>query len=261
MSQLTRLARAFAAVGATATVLAVTAVSPTLAAPRPEGQNAAPRPEGQNAAPRPAATPLVEERKLAAVAVPRLRWSGCGAELKAFQCATATVPLDYDEPNGRTITVALTRLPATDRSHRIGSLFTNPGGPGGSGVDFVQQGASVLYSGQVRARFDIIGFDPRGVSRSTPATCFPTPEKEQAALSGDLPFPLVRRQLSRMNRETAALARACVQTSAERLRHLSTANVARDLELLRRAVGDARLSYAGYSYGTYLGATYAKLFP
>lgn len=194
-------------------------------------------------------------------AVPRLTWTSCGPGLEAFQCTTAEVPLDYDWPRGATITLALTRLPATDQARRIGSLFTNPGGPGGSGVDFVQQGAPLLYADVVRSRFDIIGFDPRGVARSTSATCYPSLAAEQQATDGFLPFPVTRTERVRYDREAATLARACARTSAKRFRHISTANVARDLDLLRRAVGDDRLSYAGYSYGTFLGATYARLFP
>jgi hypothetical protein len=104
-------------------------------------------------------------------AVPRLDWGSCGEEpeLQPFQCATAVVPLDYDKPKGRQITLALARLPAGDPSRKIGSLFLNPGGPGGSGVDMVLQGGPFLYSysDEVRARFDLVGFDP-GASSAAP---------------------------------------------------------------------------------------------
>ncbi len=115
-----------------------------------------------------------------APAVPRIRWASCGPGLDAFQCATVKVPQDYDRPYGPTTSLALTRLPAADPARRIGTLFVNPGGPGGSGVDFVQQAAQVLAPPQVRARFDLLGFDPRGVARSDPATCFPTAAEEDA---------------------------------------------------------------------------------
>jgi pimeloyl-ACP methyl ester carboxylesterase len=197
-----------------------------------------------------------------AAPVPRLDWGPCGEGLEAFQCATAEVPLDHDEPRGATTTIALTRLPASDPQRRIGTLFTNPGGPGGSGVAFVQGSAQAVYTPQVRARFDILGFDPRGVAGSDPATCFASQEEETAALTGALLFPADDvAQERRFVREQTALARACARTSPQRLRHISTANVARDMDLLRRAVGDERLTYAGYSYGTFLGATYARLFP
>ena len=108
-------------------------------------------------------------------AVPRLDWGSCAAEgdgLEAFQCATAVVPLDYDRPRGKQITLALARLPAADPSRKIGSLFLNPGGPGGSGVDFLFGAGPFLYSDEVRARFDLVGFDPRGIMRSSPLRCF-----------------------------------------------------------------------------------------
>jgi hypothetical protein len=107
-------------------------------------------------------------------AVPRLDWGSCAAEgegLEAFQCTTAIVPLDYDHPKGRQIALALARLPASDPSRRIGSLFINPGGPGGSGVDVLLQAGPILFSDEVRARFDLVGFDPRGIIRSTPLRC------------------------------------------------------------------------------------------
>jgi pimeloyl-ACP methyl ester carboxylesterase len=196
-------------------------------------------------------------------AVPELDWGSCAAEgegLEAFQCATAVVPLDYDRPKGRQITLALARLPASDPSRRIGSLFLNPGGPGGSGVDMVLQGGPFLFSDEVRARFDLVGFDPRGIIRSTPLRCYETFDEAIA----DLPpfqFPVTREEERIKIRSDRALARACAEWGGPILDHMSTANVARDMDLLRRAVGDARLSYAGYSYGSYLGATYANLFP
>jgi pimeloyl-ACP methyl ester carboxylesterase len=106
-------------------------------------------------------------------AVPQLDWASCAGEgLDAFECATAVVPLDYDKPRGKQITLALTRLPAGDPSRKIGSLFINPGGPGGSGVEFVQGAGPFLYSDAVRARFDLVGFDPRGIIGSTPLRCY-----------------------------------------------------------------------------------------
>jgi pimeloyl-ACP methyl ester carboxylesterase len=246
-----RLAGLVAATTMTAAALAGVLAAPSSAAPATGNEPAASS----------SAQATTEERMLSSVPVPRLRWGSCGEGLEAFQCATAKVPLDYDHPHGRTITLALTRLPASDPDRRIGSLFTNPGGPGGSGVDFVQQGAQVLYTADVRARFDIIGFDPRGVARSTPATCFDTQAEEDEFFADTVLFPLTSAEERRYDREQRALAAACAATSAERFRHISTANVARDMDLLRRAVGDRKLNYAGYSYGTFLGATYAKLFP
>ncbi|GAA0590608.1 alpha/beta fold hydrolase [Kribbella sandramycini] len=194
--------------------------------------------------------------------VPRINWGSCGAapELAPFQCASVEVPTDYDRPNGPTTTIALTRLPAADPAQRVGSLFINPGGPGAPGVPFVQQIAS-SYSPQLRARFDIVGFDPRGVGLSDPATCYPTAAEEAVVLAKLKDFPVTAAEERGYIADAAKLAASCRRTSPDRLRHMSTANVARDLDLLRRAVGDAKLSYLGYSYGTFLAATYAKLFP
>jgi pimeloyl-ACP methyl ester carboxylesterase len=190
-------------------------------------------------------------------AVPELAWLSCA---DGFQCATATVPLDYAKPADRHISIALTRLPATDPERRIGSLFVNPGGPGGSGVDFVQTAARSAYSPQVRARFDIVGFDPRFVGASRPlATCLSDPEF--ADTFGSLPmFPITATQERLTHRANAHYSALCSRRSPW-LAYASTANVARDLDLLRQAVGDSQLSFVGYSYGSVLGQTYAALFP
>jgi pimeloyl-ACP methyl ester carboxylesterase len=193
----------------------------------------------------------------ATAAVPTLDWTDCG---DGFQCATAQVPLDYDRPRGPTIELALIRKPAGDPARRIGSIFFNPGGPGGSGVDFVRAAAPFLYSDEVRARFDYVGFDPRGIIRSTPLRCFETFEDALAVLA-PMAFPVTRAEERVWVRSDRALARACAQRGGPILDHMATGNVARDLDLLRRAVGDDKLSYVGYSYGSFLGATYANLFP
>ena len=195
--------------------------------------------------------------------VTKLHWGSCAAEgegLEAFQCTTAVVPLDYDKPKGRQITLALARLPASNPSRKIGSLFLNPGGPGGSGVDFLFGAGPFLYSDEVRARFDLVGFDPRGIIRSTPLRCYETFDDALADLA-PMAFPVTRAEERIWVRADRAVARACAERGGPILNHMSTANVARDMDLLRRAVGDAKLTYAGYSYGSYLGATYANLFP
>src|SRR5215813_4546185 len=102
----------------------------------------------------------------------KIAWSKCYSRLGPFECGTVQVPLDYDSPNGTTISLAVVRLPATDPAHRIGSLFLNPGGPGGSGVDFTVFAGPFLYNDSVRAHFDLVGFDPRGIGRSTALRCF-----------------------------------------------------------------------------------------
>jgi len=190
--------------------------------------------------------------------VPVLRWSGCGG---GFECATARVPLDYDNPAGPRISLSLIKLPATDQRHRIGSLLTNPGGPATSGIDSIRDTPTSAYPPGMRARFDIIGFDPRGVAHSSPIRCFPS-NQAKAAFFADVPlFPITRRDEVAFIAKTAELGAICLRHNASIMRHMSTANVARDMDLLRQALGDAKLTFYGASYGSYLGDVYANMFP
>lgn len=184
--------------------------------------------------------------------VPVLGWTDCG---DGFQCATAEVPLDYRRPRRGTIELALIRRPAIDQANRIGSLFLNPGGPGGSGVEFVRTAPPVAF--QALARFDWVGFDPRGVGASQPAVDCGS-DDTPAALTFDRPQTV---DPAVLEAEGRAYGLACLERHRELLPHLSTANVARDVDLLRAAVGDERLNYIGISYGSVIGATYATLFP
>ncbi len=187
-----------------------------------------------------------------AAPVPGLLWRDCH---DGFECAMAQVPLDHTRPRGPRIDIALIRKPASDRAHRIGTLFVNPGGPGGSGVDFIRTAPPGALD--PLARFDVVGFDPRGRGMSRPAVadCGPDP-----SLKRPLPRPG-----NTDNREFAARVRAwvegCARANRMLLPHLSSANVARDLDLLRAAVGDDKLNYVGISYGGVIGVTYAGLFP
>lgn len=190
----------------------------------------------------------------------KVPWSKCYAELGPFECGTVQVPLDYRQPNGATISIALVRLPATDPQRRIGSLFLNPGGPGGSGVDFTLFAGRHLYSNQVRAQFDLVGFDPRGTNRSTALRCFGTP-KQWGPFFTPFAFPSTAAEEQIQIAANQFLDSACAQRGARIIDHMATADVARDLDLLRQAVGDNKLTYAGYSYGTFLGVTYANMFP
>ncbi|MEV7603700.1 alpha/beta hydrolase [Kitasatospora sp. NPDC089797] len=205
-------------------------------------------------------TPAAASAAPAAPPVPALTWSApCAA---GFQCDTARVPLDYRDPHGRTVDLALIRRPADDPAHRIGTLFYNPGGPGIPGT-VALPGAAGLLPEQVRRRFDLVSFDPRGIGASTALHCFPDENGEQALLGG-LPagYPVGAAQESQWADAYAELGRQCAANDRTGLlAHLSTADVARDLDLLRQAVGDQRLNYLGTSYGAYLGATYANLFP
>ena len=198
-----------------------------------------------------------------------LTWTDCtdDATGTAFQCATVTVPLDYDHPQGKTITVSLKKLPSTSPSPR-GSVFLNPGGPGGSGISLIESQAELYKSGdlsEVLANYDVIGFDPRGVGQSTPITCW-TPEDVQAILAGqaEVPFsPLTPGSAADIVTQGSREAAACEEHTEvpEILDHADTRSVARDMDVMRALVGDKDLNYLGYSYGTYLGAVYTELFP
>jgi len=189
--------------------------------------------------------------------VPRLRWAACGDGL---ECASARVPLDYDRPAGATISLALIRLPAGGPGRRAGSIFINPGGPGKSGVQTIRQGGRSLFSAEVRARFDLVGFDPRGIGASTPLRCFDSLDQALAVLP-PFRFPVTAAEERVWVQADRTFARACARRGGAIIDHMATADVARDLDLLRQAVGDTQLSYVGLSYGAYLGATYANLFP
>jgi pimeloyl-ACP methyl ester carboxylesterase len=197
---------------------------------------------------------------------PVLAWEPCADPAqRGFQCATRRVPLDYDDPGGPTLRLAVIRHRGTDRAHRIGTLFWNPGGPGGAGTASLPPSIGG-FSAALRARFDIASWDPRGVGASTPVECFASPQdKNESDFLGGLvvgnSFPVGDAEMGKWIRRYRALGRRCERRSGSLLRHVSTADTARDLDLLRRAVGDRRLNYYGISYGTILGATYANLSP
>ncbi|MGW2118486.1 alpha/beta hydrolase [Streptomyces zhihengii] len=195
-----------------------------------------------------------------AVPAPELEWSPC-TKGSPFDCATAQVPLDYDEPAGRRIELAVVKRKATGHGSRIGTLFFNPGGPGGPGTVQMPQNYESFPS-EVRERFDIVSWDPRGIGNSTAVNCFASPEEAAEWNAGKAAgFPVGQKERAAFAAAYEELGRRCEQRVPELLRHVSTADSARDLEQLRRAVGDRQLTYYGISYGTYLGATYANLFP
>jgi pimeloyl-ACP methyl ester carboxylesterase len=190
----------------------------------------------------------------------KIAWSTCYQAMGPFECGTVQVPLDYDSSNGAAISIAVVRLPASDPSRRIGSLFLNPGGPGGSGVDFAVFGGPFLFTDEVRARFDLVGFDPRGIARSTTLRCFGN-QRQWTPYFVPFAFPLTPEEEEQWIAAELFLDDACARRAGQIIDHMSTANVARDLDLLRTAVGDAKLSYYGLSYGSFIGQTYANLFP
>ncbi len=187
-------------------------------------------------------------------------WTPCYQQFGPFECATVDVPVDYDNPSGAKVGIALVRLPATDAANRIGSLFLNPGGPGGSGVDFTIFAGPHLYTSELRARFDLVGFDPRGTERSDPLRCFDSPD-QWPNYYGVVAYPTTSDEVREWIAKDRIVDEACKRRGGVIGSHMSTANVARDLDLLRQAVGDDKLSYAGFSYGSLLGTTYANLFP
>lgn len=181
-----------------------------------------------------------------------LAWESCDGG----ECASLTVPINYEEPGGATIELALLRVPAGDSKQ--GSLVINPGGPGGSGVDYAQQ-AGMVISDDVRGHFDIVGFDPRGVARSAPIECYD--DAQMDAYLGADPTPDDAAEEAAISELLMDFAASCEENAGELLGFVSTVEVARDMDVLRAALGEDQLDYLGASYGTFIGATYAELFP
>jgi pimeloyl-ACP methyl ester carboxylesterase len=193
--------------------------------------------------------------------VPTIEWGSCGSDFPAAECAMVPVPLDYDDPGAGSTELALARIPSSDPANRIGSVFINPGGPGGSGVDFAVSGFGEYLADQLGGRFDVVGFDPRGVGASDPLHCFDSEDDLDAFFSSLPVFPYRTTQYRPFYGAWVGFGSECRDDERRISDHMSTADVARDLDLLRQAVGDAGLTYLGFSYGSYLGNTYANLFP
>ncbi|MFI1888833.1 alpha/beta hydrolase [Streptomyces jumonjinensis] len=187
----------------------------------------------------------------------KLAWRGC--ESAGFQCASLTVPLDYGEPGGRTIRLAVARKKATTPAKRLGSLLVNPGGPGGSAVGYLQLYAGVGYPAPVRARYDMVAVDPRGVAGSEPVECLSGKEMDEYTQIDQTPDGAA--ETTRLAGSFKGFAQGCEKRSGKVLPYVSTVDAARDMDVLRAVLGDEKLTYVGASYGTFLGATYAELFP
>ena len=185
----------------------------------------------------------------------RLTWRDCGG---GFECSSLRVPLDYEHPSGDVIGISVIRRPASDSARRLGSLLVNPGGPGGSGIDYARS-ANQIVSPTLLAQYDLVGFDPRGVGQSAPVACLDDPQTD--AYVATVPDPQTPAELDQVVSESKLFANECQARSARLLPHVSTVDAARDMDVLRQALGDAKLTYLGKSYGTFLGATYADLFP
>ena len=186
----------------------------------------------------------------------KLAWAPC-KDKPQMQCADVKVPLDYKKPDGKTITVAMAKVPAAN-GKPIGSLFVNPGGPGESGIDLVS-GADKIFSKALRDQYDIVGFDPRGVGSSTAVDCVSDAELGKYL---DSEFDLSTPEGKKAEKAQAEkFAKGCKDKSGDLLAHVGTESAARDLDVLRGLVGDKKLNYFGFSYGTSLGGMYANLFP
>ena len=187
-----------------------------------------------------------------------LTWSDCEG---GMQCTTAEAPLDWADPGGESIELALVRQPATS-SNRIGSLLVNPGGPGGSGYDFIKDSVDYATDERLQASFDIVGVDPRGVNRSTPVTCYDHPKELDSYIFDIYPGePGSDEWLAAADAASAAFGERCLELTGPLLGTVDTTSAARDLDMLRAILGDTKLNYLGYSYGTLLGQVYAELFP
>ncbi|WP_052390293.1 alpha/beta hydrolase [Streptomyces sp. NRRL B-24484] len=199
----------------------------------------------------------------AAAKVEPVAWTPCNPDPskpdpKIYDCAVYPVPLDYAHPSGEKIGIAMMRRRAGNPAERIGSLFLNPGGPGGSGYLWA---TTTRFEPRVTDSFDLIGFDPRGVARSNPLRCFTTDEEATAVFDRMVGVPVTRDEIGGTLAADKDYTGACARNAGELVKHMSTLNVVRDLDRMRQAVGDTGLTYAGFSYGTLIGATYAALYP
>ncbi len=194
--------------------------------------------------------------------VGELVWGACDDDIvtdDTLDCATLDVPLDPDDPTGETIPIAMVRVPAQDPDARVGAVLFNPGGPGGSGFDYVAQAGPTLVGELGLSDFDLIGFDPRGVDRSNGLRCLTDAEVDATVYLDSSPD--TPEEQAALDAADTQFEQACIEAYGDTLQHYSTVNTAHDMDAIRAALGDEQLSYLGISYGTYLGSVYATLFP
>ncbi|MBT2483216.1 MULTISPECIES: alpha/beta hydrolase [unclassified Microbacterium] len=214
----------------------------------------------EQAAPRPSVTNEPDTEGVDADLLPyysqTLEWAECGT---GFDCTEVTAPLDWEDPSAGDIALSVVRHQAEGTP--IGSLLTNPGGPGSSGVDLIQNSLDFAIGADLIENYDVIGFDPRGVGASTAVTCYDAAQMDDYLYG----IPTAKRGTAAWEAEVLeshkAFSEACDANSGGILPHITTINSARDMDLIRAVLGDKELNYLGYSYGTFLGATYAKLYP
>ncbi|MFK0261086.1 alpha/beta hydrolase [Streptomyces angustmyceticus] len=225
--------------------------SPDEASPGRTTEAGAQRPaEEATLAPLPASTPA----GLRSYYDQKLTWHACAS---GFQCATMKAPLDYSRPAAGDIKLAVARRKATGPGSRLGSLLVNPGGPGGSAIDYLEQYAP--QPAAIRARYDMAAMDPRGVDHSQPIECLGNKQMDRYTQTDQTPDSPA--EVGKLTTAFRAFAKGCASRSGKLLSHVSTVEAARDMDMLRAVLGDKKLNYVGASYGTFLGATYAGLFP
>jgi len=213
------------------------------------------RPTPSPTTPPPSSVTQPPEPALADLYSQRIDWAPCDSNAD-HDCGTLTVPIDYADPQGETFELALLRVPAT--GERVGSLVVNPGGPGAPGTSYAAAAGNVFREPLLQG-FDIVGFDPRGTGRSAPVDCL-TDAGLDAYIAGD-PTPDTPAEAAAYRESVLSFGAACEANTGPLLGHVTTIETARDMDVLRSALGEETLSYLGASYGTELGATYAELFP
>jgi pimeloyl-ACP methyl ester carboxylesterase len=246
--------------------LRITAILAVLAAALVAGctsNAAAPKPTPSaavsSAAPAPAVRPPAapQPRTLAQYYSQSLDWRPCD---KYFECARLLVPFDYARPAWRKFSLPVVKLPAAEPAGRIGALVINPGGPGGSGIAYALSARSGEFTSGILGRLDIVGFDPRGVGGSEPAVrCMTGPQLDKYFATDDA--PVGAGQFATVVSESRLYAARCARNAVDLLLYVGTVNAAKDMDVLRAALGEPALTYLGKSYGTYLGASYARQFP
>ncbi|MEU9127835.1 alpha/beta hydrolase [Kitasatospora sp. NPDC048540] len=252
--------RRFAPVAATVSLLLAAGCTSGPANGPVSGSGSSSDSHGPVAAAAPAATPLEPlpteiPPALATYYAQQLGWQSCDGD---FECATFKVPVDYADPAAGDLTLTAARKRSTGGADRLGSLLLNPGGPGGSAVEYLE-GTARTFDPGVRAKYDLVGLDPRGVGRSSPVRCLDGARMD-AFTAVDL-TPDDQAETDALVAADKEFAKGCQDHSGALLGHVSTVEAARDMDVLRALLGDGRLNYLGKSYGTFLGATYAGLYP
>lgn len=234
--------------GAFVGVIALAAVAGCTGSPNPRPSTSA------ISEPSSPTSPPAPEAALASFYDQRVTWSGCGG---SFECAKVSVPLDYADPQGGSLQLDVVKRPA-DGDDRLGSLVLNPGGPGSSGVEYARAGRLVVTE-QVLEAYDLVGFDPRGVVGSNPVDCLD--DAELGAFIAVEGTPDTAAEVTAVADLSAAMGQGCKERSPEIAPAMDTDSAARDMDVLRAVLGDQKLSFLGKSYGSYLGAKYAEMFP